>query len=246
MNNVAYIRKTLGTKLLNNEIITDKTGVKTVEIIGSSFLADEPSILGTVNEDYINRELNWYNSQSRFVKDIPGNTPKIWEQVASSKGMINSNYGWCIDSLENCEQFSNTVQALVKEPLTRRAIMIYTRPSMQYDYCTDGMSDFICTNTVQYFLRPTLSGYKLDVVVNMRSNDVWAGYRNDYAWQKVVQNRVIELLRYKNVKNVVSGSIIWQVGSLHLYEQQFYLLYNWLKTGKTSITKEEYQKVDSI
>ena len=61
--------------------------------------------------------------------------------------------------------------------------MIYTRPEIQEDYNQNGMSDFICTNTVQYFVRDD----KLISFVNMRSNDVVFGYRNDRAWQLHVQ-----------------------------------------------------------
>ena len=42
------------------QFTTDKTGCKTVEIIGASFLADKPSIFGTPNKEYIQAELDWY------------------------------------------------------------------------------------------------------------------------------------------------------------------------------------------
>ena len=47
-----------------------------------------------------------------------------------------------------------------------------------------GMSDFICTNAVSYMIRDD----ELISVVQMRSNDVVYGYKNDYAWQKWMQN----------------------------------------------------------
>ena len=56
---------------LNDEAYTvDKTGQKTIELIGASFIADEPSIFGTPNENYINQELEWYESQSTNIYDI--------------------------------------------------------------------------------------------------------------------------------------------------------------------------------
>ena len=67
-------------------------GVKLLELIGVQFIADENRIFGTPNDDYIQRELEWYQSQSLNVNDIPGNTPQIWKQVASPDGIINSNY----------------------------------------------------------------------------------------------------------------------------------------------------------
>ncbi|MGZ7196727.1 hypothetical protein ACXWOC_11115, partial [Streptococcus pyogenes] len=71
---------------------------------------------------------------------------------------------------------------LIEKPDSRRAIMIYTRPSMQVDFERDGMSDFMCTNNVQYLIRDG----RVHAIVNMRSNDVVFGFRNDYAWQKYV------------------------------------------------------------
>ena len=214
MNTVANIREIFKTRLNKKEFVRDKSGVDTIEIIGASFIADEPLIFGVLNEEYIKRELTWYESQSRFVKDIPGKTPAIWEMVSSIYGEINSNYGWCIWSEENHNQYNSALKELKKNPDSRRAIMVYTRPNIQTDYCRDGMSDFICTNTVQYFIRAN----KLITFVSMRSNDVVFGYRNDYAWQKHVTDKLAADL------NVEAGEIIWNVGSLHVYSRHFDLV----------------------
>ena len=150
---VSDIRIELYNKLHNEDFVTDKTGVKTVEIMNASFIADEDAIIGTPNQDYIERELQWYKSMSLNVNDIPGGPPEIWKRVATTYGRINSNYGWCIYSKENGNQYENVLDELTRNPDTRRATMIYTRPSMHYDYNRDGMSDFMCTNAVQYLIR---------------------------------------------------------------------------------------------
>ena len=211
---VSDIRSTLYRKLISEEYVTDKTGVKTIEILNASFIADQPSIIGKVNEDYVQRELEWYKSQSLNVNDIPGETPQIWKMVASDKGEINSNYGWCIYSEENGYQFENVVDELIKNPHSRRANMIYTRPSMHGDYNRDGMSDFMCTNNVQYIIRND----QVHALVYMRSNDAVFGYKNDYAWQKHVLDEVASEIC------VQAGDIHWNVSSLHIYERHFDLL----------------------
>ena len=211
---VSDIRNILYNKLIKNDFVTDKTGVKTIEILNASFIADQPSIIGKVNEDYVKRELEWYKSQSLNVNDIPGETPQIWKMVASDKGEINSNYGWCIYSEENGYQFENVVDELVKNPYSRRANMIYTRPSMHGDYNRDGMSDFMCTNNVQYIIRND----QVHALVYMRSNDAVFGYKNDYAWQKHVLDEVASEIC------VQAGDIHWNVSSLHIYERHFDLL----------------------
>lgn len=214
MMRVEDIRNRFKDQLRNELFVADKTGVKTIELIGASFLADEPLIFGAVNEDYVQRELDWYKSKSLYVKDIPGKTPAIWEQVADKDGKINSNYGWAIWSKENGEQYFKVYHELAYNRDSRRAVMIYNRPSMHVDYCANGMSDFMCTNAVQYLIRDDV----LEVVVQMRSNDVVFGYRNDFAWQ----NHVAELLR--NSLRCHSTKIIWNVGSLHVYERHFDLV----------------------
>jgi thymidylate synthase len=68
---------------------------------------------------------------------------------------------------------------------------------------------------------------KLQVVVQMRSNDVVFGYRNDYAWQKTMQMALIDDLSFHGV-NVVAGDIIWNAASLHVYERHFKLIETYL------------------
>ena len=210
-NYVTHIRQEFQYLLKNEAFIEDKTGVKMLEIRSASFVADEPSIFGTPNQDYIDRELAWYESQSLNVNDIPGGPPTIWKQVADKHGYINSNYGWCIFSKRNGSQYDNVVKELTAHPYSRRAVMIYTRPKMWEDYNLDGMSDFMCTNAVQYMIRYG----RLNAVVQMRSNDVVFGYRNDYAWQKHVLQKLAKDL------GVVEGDIYWNAGSLHVYERHF-------------------------
>lgn len=214
MQTVNDIKKQFYDKLINEEFVIDKTGVKTIEIMNAAFHADRPTIVGKVNEDYIRRELEWYNSMSLNVYDIPEPVPEIWKQVADKDGYINSNYGWCIFSNENGNQFANVVKELMANNDSRRATMIYTRPTMHKDYNKNGMSDFMCTNTVQYLIR---DGH-VNALVYMRSNDAVFGYKNDFSWQKYVLDKVADAVM------VPAGKIYWNVSSLHVYERHFELL----------------------
>jgi len=194
----------------------NKTGAQTVEIINACFLADEPTIFGSLNEEWAKRELQWYESMSLNVDDIPGGPPQIWSQVASSKREINSNYGWCIYGFQNGMQYQNVLTELDRDSTSRRAVMIYTRPSMHVDFNRDGMQDFICTNTVQYFIREEALVTKVD----MRSNDAVFGYNNDFHWQKHVRDQLLGDLRY-TYPNLQEGPIFWNAGSLHVYSRHF-------------------------
>lgn len=204
-------------ELYNNEkFVVDKTGVKTIEIVGAAFEANEPTIFGEVNEEYVNREIAWYESESLNVNDLVP-TPQIWQQISDNDGKINSNYGYLVFSSENHNQYKRVREELSLNPNSRRAVMIYQRPTMHYDYNVNGMSDFICTNAVQYLIRNN----KLHAVVQMRSNDVIFGYNNDWAWQKYVQLKLAKELM------VEAGDIQWSVGSLHIYERHFNLVESW-------------------
>ena len=211
MNRVSDIRAKLIQKYKNQEFVIDKTGVKTVELIGESFVVDEDWIIRPPNYEYIERELAWYESQSLYVEDIPGQTPAIWKQVADKNGKINSNYGYLIWSEENGRQYDNVLNELRKNPNSRRAVMIYNRPTMHSDYCTDGMSDFICTYANDFLIRDG----KLISHYLMRSNCAIFGANNDFAWARYVQQKLAHDL------DIAVGDLIWTASSLHVYEYHF-------------------------
>ena len=212
----------IGAKNHDYATTTDKTGVKCIELIGASFEADEPAIFGTPNIEYIQKEIDWYKSQSRNINDIYGigsMPPAAWQYAANKDGMINSNYGYLIWSKDNGNQYDNCLAELKANPNSRRAMMIYNRPSIWGEYNLEGMSDFICTNSVAYYI----SNGKLHCSVSMRSNDVIYGYKNDYAWQQFVLYKLAEELSQPHAKIEV-GKMIWQVQNLHVYEKHFDLV----------------------
>jgi thymidylate synthase len=213
---VSDIRDFFIGELVNETFTTDKTGQKTIELIGASFLADQPAIFGTPSDDYINAELDWYLSGSTNIYDIyvDQDPPKAWEYSANRHGEINSNYGRLIFSDIYYRQYDNVLTELLENPDSRRACMIYNRPSIWTEFNENGKSDFICTNAVTYYIRND----ELQCVVQMRSNDVVFGYKNDYAWQQYVLNTLAKDLGVK------PGFITWQVQNLHVYERHFHLV----------------------
>lgn len=202
----------------------DRTGSKTIEILGASFVADKPAIFGTPNQAYIDAEIEWYNSKSTNISDIypegDKEPPQAWQYTANVHGEINSNYGHLIFSKKYHKQYQHVLKELSEiNPESRRASMVYQRPSIWREYKENGKNDFICTNAVTYYIRDNM----LHAVVQMRSNDVIFGYRNDYAWQRYVQEKLQEDLYYNSFK-VELGYIYWQVQNLHVYERHFDLV----------------------
>jgi thymidylate synthase len=209
--NVSSIRQIIIDKYIDQDFVIDRTGSKTIEIIGATFTADQDFVIRKPAYEYIQRELEWYKSQSLNVNDIPGETPQIWKSIASTEGMINSNYGWCIYSVENGNQYAHVLRELKNNPNSRRATMIYNRPSMHVDMTRDGMNDFMCTYANTFYIRDG----KLHSHYLMRSNDAVYGYNNDYAWAKYVQNELAEDL------GIEVGELLWTASNFHVYERHF-------------------------
>ena len=227
MQSVSDIRQLFIDELNDEAFTVDKTGQKTIEILGASFIADEPAIFGAPNTDYINKEIDWYLSMSSNVNDIYGNerdAPAAWNYAANKHGEINSNYGLLTLSDKYFNQFENVVDELVCNPDTRRACMVYNRPSIWAEYNEQGKSDFICTNAVTYYIRNN----ELQAVVQMRSNDVVFGYKNDYAWQRFMMKSVCDEVNMSRDRmfedDIEPGFLYWQVQNLHVYERHFDLV----------------------
>lgn len=196
--------------------------VPMLDIVGASFLVTQPTIFGAVNDEYVQRELEWYDLRSLTVDDFPGGAPKIWKQVAGEGGRINSNYGYLLYHDENGAQYDHVRDELRRDPNSRRAVAVYTRPSIHTEQDIYGMQDFICTNAVHY--RVVYGA--LVAVVQMRSNDAIFGFRNDYAWQLKVQQRLARDL------DISVGEMIWQAASLHIYPRHYHLVDKYIETGE--------------
>lgn len=224
MYNTEDIKNLLIEKYKNQDFRITKSGVKTVELQNVQFIADKDYILREPNYDYIKREIEWYESQSLNVYDIPGETPAIWKACADVNGEINSNYGWMIWSKENGSQYNNCIWNLVNDPVTRNAVMIYNRPSMHVDATSNHKHDFCCTYAVQCFLNPTDDGYSLKYIVYQRSQDAIFGYNNDINWHLYVYKMMQKELSEKLNCPIKSELIECNDGSLHVYERHFKFL----------------------
>ena len=230
MLNTEDIKKLFVEKYNNKDFRTIGNVVqqsKTIELQNVQFEVDKPWIIREPNYEYFNKEFEWYKTQSLNVNDIPGGAPKMWKACADSLGYINSNYGWMIWSKENGSQFDNCFMKLLNDPHTREACMIYNRPSMQEEYCKNGMHDFCCTYAVQCFLNEDeYNILHLKYIVYMRSNDAVFGFDNDALWHRNVQILLASKLAQDNGLNreIVIDPIIWNAGSLHIYERHFKFL----------------------
>ena len=221
MLKIEDIKNLLKKKYDNKDFRINANGDKTIELQNIQFECDKPWILREPNYDYIKKELNWYLSMSRNVFDIEPPVPKVWQNVADSSGHINSNYGWCIFSKENNNQYDHCLEELCRDKSTRHAVMIYNRPSIWDEYSTDGRYDFICTFSTQCFLNEIKDKWHLKYIVYMRSNDAVFGFNNDYAWHNYVMTKLAQDLADRLIIDIICDNIIWNASSLHVYERFF-------------------------
>lgn len=215
----ADVRDYFVRKLASKEFVLDRSGCSMIELIGASFVADAPAIFGTPNQAYIDKEVAWYDSMSTNIYDMP-DPPKQWIATANAAGDINSNYGYLLYHHDNHNQYTHVFSELLSNPASRRACAVYNRPSIWLDHDADGKNDFICTNAVTYYIRNN----SLHAVVQMRSNDVVFGYKNDFAWQSAVLSRLTANLNRHWESELRTGTMVWQAQNLHVYERHFGLV----------------------
>lgn len=193
-----------------------------ISILSASFVVTTNDMLKEPNEEYIRRELEWYLSESLNVNDIPGKTPKIWEQVSDKDGFINSNYGWTTFSKENYSQFNKVLEELSKNnKYSRQGVIIFIRPTMHEDSKRNGMHDFICTYCYNFKIEKDIDEIdKLYMMVNMRSNDCVYGFLNDKGFADYVFNKMLEELK-KTYPDLQKGVMFWKADNFHVYPRHF-------------------------
>lgn len=171
-------------------------------------------------KDYLEKEHKWYMSQDLSIKGWMDDI-KIWNFCASKddKQLINSNYGWCVFSKENGDQYENCLKKMKEDVNTREALMIYTRPSMHNDAVENGKHDFMCTVSAQAMIR----NGKLYYIVTQRSCDLVTGLSFDFPWHCFVYQMMYEELK-QTYPELERGSIFYNIGSLHVYDRHENLL----------------------
>lgn len=181
------------------------------------------------NWKYFAGELAWYLSKSRETNLID-KFSNFWKNIKNEDGTVNSNYGnilltkaeeikansWSLkDSIDKdlgTSQMAWVVNSLKKDKFSRQAIAYIGGSKFQYE----GNKDFVCTQYLLFFIRDN----KLNLKVQMRSNDVFYGLTYDAPWFSTVhQNIYLELLEtYPTLK---LGKYIHCSDNSHFYERHF-------------------------
>lgn len=214
------VEELLVVKYLNNDKVGNTWELMNVNLTLNPFQPYINILNRPFNKNYLEKEHKWYMSQDLsivgWMDDI-----KIWNFCASKddKKLINSNYGWCVFSKENGNQYENCLEKLKNDADTREALMIYIRPSMHDDAVDNGKHDFMCTVSAHAMIREN----KLNYIVTQRSCDLVTGFSYDFPWHCFVYQMLLEELR-QTYPNLVVGNIFYNIASLHVYERHEGLL----------------------
>lgn len=170
--------------------------------------------------DYLKKEHDWYMSESLSTKGYMDDI-KIWNFCASKDGhkMINSNYGYLVFNDGNYNQYDYCLNRLISDENTREAMIIYTRPSIQFECQEKGKHDFICTNYAHFFIRENQFHEKqLLMTVSQRSCDIITGLSFDFPWHCLIYQMMLSELK-KVYSDLKAGIITYNIDSLHFYRR---------------------------
>ncbi|QKY80345.1 thymidylate synthase [Microbacterium phage Mercedes] len=195
------------------------------------WLADQHSMIGQVNEDWVRRELAWFNSGSDKLEDMEGPVPKLFQACAGWDGKVNSAYGHILFGQgEYIPQpptlYERVLLTLRHEGLhTRHAVAIISDRDIHELANWNGRNDFICTNALNFMVD---ADNRLNIIAQMRSMDAVFGYRADFSMWNDLMNRLLadlgQLTEERGDPMVTRGDITFQVANLHVYPRHFELL----------------------
>ena len=162
------------------------------------------------NWRYFAGELVWYlykDTNIDYINKFSG----FWKNITNpGTNEINSNYG----SLLFGEQLQWVVDSLKADKNTRQAIAFLNQPKYQFE----GNKDFVCTMYLNFSIRHN----KLDMKVQMRSNDIFYGLTFDAPFFVFVQQHVYLWLK-STYPELELGIYHHYADNIHFYERHFEL-----------------------
>lgn len=198
------------------------------------------------NWKYFVGELAWYLRKDTHL-DFINNFSKFWGKLGNPQtdkypGTINSNYGAILldyhpstndgyDARTNCvNQLEWAFRSLVKDKDSRQAVAFLNCPFYQFE----GNKDFVCTMYLNFWIRHD----RLDMKVQMRSNDIFFGLSYDAPWFSVLHQSM-----YLNLKETYPelqlGMYYHCADNIHYYERHFELVDKILNDAPTSSPRLE-------
>ncbi len=243
----AYL-KTLKDVLENPDCISSPRGQRVLEKFNYQFTITKPTVESIVTNDlernvviadYSNKEFLAYNSTEPNLKErakLFFNISSFWKKLVNPDGTLNSDYGYLVFMNKSSgsdhevffgehPQFGKDVKiqtpmrrtpwdwakmCLRKDKDTRQSILRFSLPEHQWD----GNRDQVCTLHGVFSIRDD----KLNLTINMRSNDLLLGLVYDLPWFISLMYKMrIELIDI--YPNLEIGEYTHYVHNIHIYER---------------------------
>lgn len=209
MNTTSEIKRILNKK---HKRVAPR-GLKVNEYIQESIAIDPIRAISNFesrpfNFKYFTGEMLWYLC-GNFKIDFISKFSKFWMNIADENNQINSNYGQII-----LKQFKFAFDSLVKDKYTRQAVMTINESRHQKP-----TKDFPCTLNLLFFIRDN----KLNMRVQMRSQDIFYGLQYDVPWYSFVHQNMYLLLKRVYPK-LELGVYTHYMDNVHYYERHFDLV----------------------
>jgi thymidylate synthase len=162
-------------------------------------------------------ELLWYLSKKNDLDFISYYIASYSKSSDDGKS-VHGGYGPRLFNLDNkYNQFENIVEVLTKKPNSRQAVIqIFKAEDIIVEH-----KDVPCTCVLQFIIRNN----NLNMVVYMRSNDVFLGLPHDVFCFTMLQEILACTLK------VQLGEYVHMVGNLHLYEAHKAKAQKYIKEG---------------
>jgi thymidylate synthase len=172
-------------------------GLHTKELLNTQLVLQNPRLCllkskaRALDFRYLIGELCFFLSGSTDLAFI-SHYSKFWNSISDDGVTVNSAYGFRLFAKQLSATGTNTnfkyaLACLIEDKTTRKAVMTI------YDARTDSKKsgDNPCTMYVQFIIRNNA----LNMIVNMRSNDIWLGLPYDMPFFALVQEMMLITLR---------------------------------------------------
>lgn len=212
-------------------ILSKPRGYQIKELINANICIKNPRDRYIYDADrkmsyaYAFGELCWYMNGVNDIDSIRYYS-RFYDKITDDGKTVNSAYGYRIFGHHpqiGFDQWKRCVDLLNKDRDSRQAIIHIHTPNNK------PTKDEVCTLTLQFVIRDN----KLNMIVNMRSNDVVYGFTYDVFCFTAMQELMAEEL------GVELGCYYHNAASLHVYLNDFYgpRLGNILKKNKSIINR---------
>lgn len=178
----------------------------TIEKLNTTMVLDPKQLIISpfrkVSPYYLIGELLWYFSGSNKLNFI-NQYSTFWNNISDDNETCRSAYGFLWQEGHGFDQVENVIKLLTVDTNSRQAIIHLHKPNNK------PTKDEICTLTLQFLVRED----KLNMIVNMRSNDLTLGTPYDTAMFSVLQQYIANKL------NIQCGIYYHNAGSTHIYNK---------------------------